>query len=94
MTWWIKINKPQEKLLIELDKLLEVEAKVIIDNFLLHKLKDKRIQISLVKSGELKTKRVKAIVLLELKCLNIYSAVKPVKAQEIEDDIYIFTLLV
>ncbi len=94
MTWWIKINKPQEKLPIELDNPLEVEVKVIIDNFLLPKLKDKKIPTNLVKSGELKTKRDKAIVLLELKCLNIYSVVKLVKVQEIEDDIYIFTLLI
>ena len=92
MIWWIKINKLQEKLRIKLDKLQEVEVKVIIDNFLLPKLKDKKIRINLVKSGEPKTKKVKAIVLLELKCLDICLVVKLEKAQEIEDDIYIFTL--
>ena len=92
MTWWIKINKLQEKLQIELDKPQEVEVKVIIDNFLLPKSRDKRILINLVKSGEPKTKKVKAIVSLELKCLDICLVVKLEKVQEIEDDIYIFTL--
>ncbi len=61
MTWWIKINKVQLKLEIESDKLPEVEAKVIKDNTLKPKLKVKKILINLVKYGEHRIKKAKAI---------------------------------
>ena len=58
------------------------------------KRKAKETQTNSVKNGELWIKEVNQIDLSVLRCPDIYLPVKPIKVQEIGDDIYIFTLKV
>lgn len=87
----MRMNKLERKLETESEKLQDLVLKVITDNSLKLKLRVKRMLINSVKNGELKTRKVNPIDLLEPRCLNIFSQEKQEKVQEIGDDIILYS---